>query len=162
LESILKSPLEERLLALCETVLGPQGFRTVDLDCRVGSRSLLRIFIERSAEGAGAPPTLDDCASASRLIGAALDAEPEMIPSAYDLEVSSPGLDRRLRLHADFEKAVGQDIRLKLTESVPGLGANVTGVLAGVGEKELVVNVNKKDWALALSKVRQANIIWRS
>lgn len=149
-------------MTLCDTVLSPEGFRTVDLDCRVGSRSLLRIFIERLAEGASAPATIGDCASASRLIGTALDAEPEIIPSTYDLEVSSAGLDRRLRLRADFEKSVGQEVKLKLTESVVGLGANVTGALAQVKTDELVVNVNKKDWTIALSKVCRANLIWRS
>src|SRR4051794_16535757 len=95
LESISKTPLELRILSLSENVLEPQGFRVVDVDCRVGHRSLLRIFIERAGSQ---NPTLDDCASASRLLSAQLDTDEEILPGAYDLEVSSPGLDRRLRL----------------------------------------------------------------
>jgi ribosome maturation factor RimP len=158
LDSISKTPLEAHILSLSEKTLEPKGFRVVDVDCRVGPRSIVRLFIERAPSQ---PPTLDDCATASKLVSEVYDTDSELIPGAYDLEVSSPGLDRRLRLREDFEKASGQDLKLKLTDSIPGLGANVTGKLERVDAENVVMNVNKKEWPIPLTKVRQANIIWR-
>lgn len=117
----------------------------------------MRLFIERAS---GEPPTLDDCANASRAIGDILENE-NLIPGAYDLEVSSPGLDRRLRVRADFEKSVGSDIKLKLTDSVEGLGANVTGKLERVDAAGVIVLTQKKEWPIPLSKIKQANVVWR-
>ena len=117
--SIAKSRLEMKVLELCDTHLGPRGFRAVDVDCHVAGKSIVRIFIERlrlqaEAELSSAEPetavspkrpqtSIEDCAEVSRLIGPVLDTV-EFIPGPYDLEVSSPGVERRLRLVSDFER----------------------------------------------------------
>ena len=151
LESISKTQVETQVLGLCEELLEPQGFRVVDLDCRIASRSLVRLFIERVAGATAASDkpgstgaTLDDCAEASRLIGGVLETKEELIPGGFDLEVSSAGLDRRLRTEADFRAVVGETVKLKLTAAIQGLGANVTGELVRVESAGIVVSVSKK------------------
>src|SRR5687767_6805867 len=125
--SIAKSESEKRILELCEKHLEPEGFRAVDVDCHLAGRSIVRIFIERIVPSGGdSTPSLENCASASRLLGPVLEADP-MIPGAFDLEVSSPGLDRRLRLDKDFEQVVGEEVKLKLIERIESIGANLTG-----------------------------------
>lgn len=165
MESILKTELEGALLQSCSEVLGPLQLRLVDLDCRLGGRSLVRVFIERIAGEAAepAPPvagaSLEDCTLASRALSPLLEADPR-IPGAFDLEVSSPGLDRRLRLRADFEASLGGDVKLKLTESVEGRGANLTGRLARVSPSEVVVVVDKTEVSVTWNQIKQANRVW--
>jgi ribosome maturation factor RimP len=170
-DSIFKTPLEAAVLDLCEKLLGPEGFRAVDVDCRMASRSLVRIFIEpaldldpeRLAARPQVSATLGDCSRMSPILGTALEAS-GLLPGAYDLEVSSPGLDRRLRLSADFAGQVGSDIKLKLIQALPGRGTNLSGRLTGFfpeGEPKLVVEVDGKSVDVPLEKIKQANVVWR-
>src|ERR1700757_2492125 len=89
--------LRERLIALIEPLLAPLGYELVELEYSAGrAHALLRVFIDRESG-----VTLDDCAQVSREISTLLDVE-DPIPSAYTLEVSSPGFDRVLRTQAHF------------------------------------------------------------
>lgn len=74
------------------------------------NQALLRIYIDRE-DGTGV--SLDDCTSVSREVGAILDVE-DPIKSHYQLEVSSPGLDRVLLTLAHFERFIGQDVKVRL------------------------------------------------
>ncbi len=162
MESIRKSQEEERLLNIAESALEPQGFRVVDLDFVPAGRSLIRFFIDKKVAAAPANPahvSLEECAEVSRLLDTVLENE-NFVSGAYDLEVSSPGLDRRLRLRGDFEKAVGKQLKLKLVEKVEGVGANCTGTLVQVDEKDLVVSVDGRERRLALAQVKRANEVW--
>lgn len=166
LESIRKSEFEQAVLRVCDGPLRERGFRIVDIDGRPGRRSLVRLYIDSVEEASppgpgkvpGAKVTLDDCATVSRAIGETLDLLPE-IPGPYDLEVSSPGLDRRLRLRSDFESAVGRTVRLKLGQRQAG-GVNVSGQLEGVEGAEIVVRVGREERRLALQDVIRANVVW--
>jgi ribosome maturation factor RimP len=84
----------------------------------------------------------------------------EFIPGAYDLEVSSPGVERRLRLKSDFERVIGSEVKLKLNEAIEGRGANLTGILLRVDEDSIVVNVSGGELAIPLNKVKKANLVW--
>lgn len=156
--SISKNPKEVEILQLCDESLASMGFRVVDVDCRLGGRSLIRIFIERAD---ATPPSLENCSEFSRAISQKLD-EKDLIPGAYDLEVSSPGLDRRLRLESDFKRVVGSDVKLKLFERIPGRGSNVTGKVTKVETGNLWIEIEKEEVAVALPKVKQANLVWRA
>jgi ribosome maturation factor RimP len=161
-DSIRKSQEETEILELCEGLISPLGFRPVDLDFRSAGRSLIRLFIERmKAEGAENTTAIsvENCAEVSRTISPVLD---ERIPGAYDLEVSSPGLDRRLRLRSDFEQAVGQDVKLKLVEKLPGRGANLTGKLLKVDKDEVFVAVGREEVPVPLALVVQSVRLWQA
>ncbi|HTL91057.1 MAG TPA: ribosome maturation factor RimP, partial [Steroidobacteraceae bacterium] len=96
--------LRERLIALIEPLLARLGYELVELEYSAGrAHALLRVVIDRLDREAGV--TLDDCAQVSREISALLDVE-DPIPSAYTLEVSSPGFDRVLRTQAHFGRFV--------------------------------------------------------
>ena len=72
---------------------------------------------------------LDDCERVSRDVSAALDVA-DIIPHAYQLEVSSPGLDRPLRRERDFARFVGESARIRLVDGVEGR-RNFSGTLRG-------------------------------
>ena len=71
LESIAKTEVENQLLALCSEKVEPEGYRIVDLDCRTGGRSLIRIYIERLSTDTQAV-SLEDCVKVSRGLGETL------------------------------------------------------------------------------------------
>ncbi len=100
--------VKQRLEALLEPALEGMGFELVDLEYRREERSwVVRLFIDR--EGG---VTLDDCVTVSREVGVLLEVE-DPVPQAYNLEVSSPGMDRVLKRPRDFERFAGQQIKLK-------------------------------------------------
>lgn len=161
MESIAKTEVERKLLTLCEKELEPKGYRVVDLDCRIGGRSLLRVFIERlGSVDTSAQVTLDDCVAVSRALNESLESF-DGIPGAFDLEVSSPGLDRRLRLQSDFAASAGSEVQLKLVESLEGVGSQVRGTVLEVNENNVLVGSSGKEIAVPWKKIRQANRVWK-
>ena len=79
--------------------------------------------------------TLEDCAQISRDVEAALDRD-DFIPTAYTLEVSSPGIERELFKLADFERFSGQNARIKTTQSINGQ-RNFAGIISAVSGREI-------------------------
>lgn len=158
MESIAKTEVEQKLLALCSEHIEPKGYRIVDLDCRIGGRSLLRIFIERPGTNAGV--ALEDCVEVSRSLNEVLESFSE-IPGTFDLEVSSPGIDRRLRLRSDFDSSQGQEVALKLVERIEGIGANFKGQVIATDEEKLVVGMQGKQVPIPWKQIKQANRIWK-
>src|SRR5688500_17982505 len=105
----------EELARLLEPTVERLGYELTDLELRIGGRDgVVRIFIDRP-EGVG----LADCETVSRQIGAVLDAE-DPVPGHYVLEVSSPGLDRKLTKPAHFRRFVDRDVRVKVRFPVDG------------------------------------------
>jgi ribosome maturation factor RimP len=93
-----------------------------------------RLYIERAAGAEDAGPNdagIDECAHASRLIGLAMEVE-DFIPSAYVLEVSTPGLERRFFKPVQLAAAQGRQVEITLAEAVDQSGRKkYTGLLAG-------------------------------
>jgi ribosome maturation factor RimP len=148
--SIRKSDAELRLLELVEPFLKERGFRAVDVDCRTFGKGLARIFVDA---------TLDQCAEISRGVEPLLDAS-DLFAGPYDLEVSTPGLDRRLRLKTDFETYVGGEVKFELAGKVEGLGAKARGQLLKVEEDKILVKVSGKEVQVPLENIARANAIW--
>jgi ribosome maturation factor RimP len=114
----------ERVREIAERVAASSGLEVVDLEfLGGGSARMLRVFLDKPAVGteSGAAQTgvtHEDCANFSREFGTILDVE-DVIPGAsYTLEVSSPGLDRRLTKAADFARFVGSRIKLMTRQPV--------------------------------------------
>lgn len=99
-----------------------------------GGRRLVRLTIDK--EGG---VNLDDCADFSRRVGAYLEAE-DVIPGPYSLEVSSPGLDRRLVKSSDFERFRGQTAKITLGTPLEGR-RNFKGRLAGLEGLEVLLEI---------------------
>jgi ribosome maturation factor RimP len=109
----------ERVREIADRVAASSGLEVVEVEILGGGNArMLRVFLDKPA--AGAEPlsgvTHGDCANFSREFGTILDVE-EVMPGSYTLEVSSPGLDRRLIKPADFSRFTGS--RLKLTTRQP-------------------------------------------
>ncbi|TWX56201.1 ribosome maturation factor RimP [Colwellia hornerae] len=118
-----------------------------------GNNSVLRLFIDHE-NGID----VDDCAEVSRQVGAILDVE-DPISSEFNLEVSSPGLDRPLFDKPHYEAVIGEIIEVKL--SIPLNGRRkFKGRLAAVENDTLVVAVDGEDYDLVLGNIVKANLVF--
>jgi ribosome maturation factor RimP len=130
--------LRERLVALIEPLLAQLGYELVDVEFTPArGRGALRIFIDKP-EGIG----LDDCARASREVSALLDVE-DPIPTAYTLEMSSPGEDRVLRTRAHFDRFVGSRVFVELAAPREGR-RRYTGMLRSVTDGGIALEVDRE------------------
>lgn len=120
---------KERLIELLEPAITVLGYELVDIDLRVGGRGLLRVYIDRRADDEGTV-TLADCELVSGQVGAVLDVE-DPLPGMYDLEVSSPGEDRKLRTAGHFERFVGREVKVELKQAREGR-RRLRGVLTSI------------------------------
>lgn len=147
---------KQRLIGLIEPALTALGYELVDLDLRLGRRGLLRVYIDRTSDDEGGV-TLADCELVSGQVGALLDVE-DPIPGAYDLEISSPGLDRKLRTLEHFERFVGREVRIELSRARDGR-KRLKGLLRAVEGETIVVDVDGNAWRLALDEVGEARLV---
>ena len=109
----------ERVRKIADRVAASSGLEVVEVEFLGGGKArMLRVFLDKPAAGADplAGVTHEDCANFSREFGTILDVE-DVMPGSYTLEVSSPGLDRRLVKAADFTRFTGS--RMKLTTRQP-------------------------------------------
>jgi ribosome maturation factor RimP len=113
----------ERVRRIAERVAGSSGLEVVELEVLGGGKHrMLRVFIDRpgAAPAANRPDgvTHEDCSSFSREFGTIIDVEDAVPGGSYVLEVSSPGLDRKLTKAADFERFRGHRVKLTTREPV--------------------------------------------
>ena len=118
-----------------------------------GGHGTLRVYIDRD-EGV----SIDDCASISHQISGILDVE-EPIKQAYDLEISSPGIDRPLFKLADFERYAGSTAKIKMAVGVDGR-KNFKGRLQGVADAKMVeIEVDGEVFSLPHADIARANLV---
>ena len=149
----------ERARRTLEPVLVRDGYELVDVEwVRGGGRWTLRVFIDR--EGG---VNVDDCQAVSRTVEPILDVE-DFIEPAYDLEVSSPGLDRPLRKPADFVRFAGQRAQVKaygpVAGTAPGTPARKhwTGVLRGFRDGAVELEVDGVLHRVPHDQIAKANL----
>src|SRR5579871_6310669 len=109
----------ERVREIADRVAASSGLEVLDVEFLGGGKArMLRVFLDKPAAGNDpmAGVTHEDCANFSREFGTILDVE-DVMPGSYTLEVSSPGLDRKLMKAADFARFTGS--RIKLTTKQP-------------------------------------------
>lgn len=155
------SQLLEQIEELTLPILEDLGAELVDLEYQRESHGwVLRFFLDK--EGG---INLDECAEASREIAALLDVE-DIIDTAYQLEVSSPGLDRPLKKLTDFQRFAGQKAKIKTIVSCDPderghRRKTFVGELQGVeDEKILLLQTDKKGGQVAfnLDQIEKANL----
>jgi ribosome maturation factor RimP len=118
----------DRVRQIAERVAGSSGLEVVEVEvCGAAKHRVLRVFIDRpgAAPSLGGPETNrpdgvthEDCSKFSREFGTVVDVEDAVPGGSYVLEVSSPGLDRKLTKAADFERFLGQRVKLMTREPV--------------------------------------------
>ena len=143
----------DELTALLEPTVERLGYELADLEIRLGGKGgLVRLFIDK-AEGIG----LDDCEKVSRAVSALLDVE-DPIPGHYDLEVSSPGLDRKLSKPAHFRRFVGATVKVQTRFPIEGR-RRFRGKLEAAEEDNIVVEVDGESHSLALASIDTARLV---
>jgi ribosome maturation factor RimP len=113
----------EKVRQIAERVAGSSGLEVVEVEVSGGGKHrTLRVFIDKpgAAPAADRPDgvTHEDCSNFSREFGTIVDVEDAFPGGSYVLEVSSPGLDRRLTKASDFERFRGQRVKLMTREPV--------------------------------------------
>jgi ribosome maturation factor RimP len=127
-----KHSIDERIREIAAGVAGKNNLELVHVQAKGAKNNMtLRVFIDKQGG-----VTHDDCVTVSREIEAVLDAE-DFIPSAYLLEVSSPGLERELYSLQDFEKFAGKPARVKTYAAIDGQ-KNFRGRIEKVEGEEIV------------------------
>jgi ribosome maturation factor RimP len=131
----------EQVRELAARVAATHGLEIFDVQFRrEGSGMVLRVLIDRPGPAATADDSVgvDDCAKVSRDLSAVLDVE-DVVPTAYTLEVSSPGLDRPLRHAGDYRRFAGRRAKIVMREAVDGQ-KYFRGTLGGMVDDEVVID----------------------
>ena len=151
--------VQVRIRGIVEQLAASEGMEVVEVELRgKGPRSLLRIFIDKPGG-----VTHRDCELISRQVGAILDVE-DLIPASYTLEVSSPGVERRLTRPADYDRFAGRKVRLRLKQPL-GAQRQLVGRLDGLGNGVLTLTLASGECAsVEYDNVEQANLVfeWKS
>ena len=142
----------EQITRTVEPILQESALELVDIEFQPsGKRWLLRVYIDK--EGG---VSIADCERASKEMSRHLDVE-DIIAHPYVLEVSSPGLTRRLRKQADFERGKGKTCRIVTRSEVDGKH-EFRGEIVSVTEDEVEVREEKGAHRIPLSVISKANL----
>jgi len=158
----------ETVRGIAERVAAAHGLEVLEVEYRGGGKSrTLRIFLDNPA----GKITHDHCADVSREVSTILDVEDVVPGNTYTLEVSSPGMDRKLYQAADYERFTGRLVKLALFEPVSG-NRHFEGRLVSFANGKLTVDTAdrgrmKKSKAepvgakveIALTNVEKANLV---
>lgn len=152
---MMQTPLEEKIRLLLAPSIEAMGYALVRVRMQEGSRArLLQIIAERAD---GQAMTITDCEQISHAASALLDVE-DPISGAYQLEVSSPGLDRPLVSLADFIRFTGSEAKCETALPVAGR-KRFRGKILGVEEGVVRLQTPEGEAALAFSNLRSAKIM---
>ena len=150
----------ERIRGAAERVAHSEGLEIFDIEWKIGKQRLLRVYIDRPP-AAGEPEagiSHKDCERVSEQLSVILDVE-DLVPGpAYVLEVSSPGLDRKLRNRADYERFTGRLARIWLNEPME-TQKYFEGRLAGFADGSVKLTRKGKEIAVPFAGIRKANLV---
>ncbi|MGG4341616.1 ribosome maturation factor RimP [Paenibacillus lautus] len=146
--SKIKTTVEE----MVQPYLDEHGFELVDVEyVKEGSNWFLRVFVDKDGG-----IDIDDCGLVSEYLSQKLD-ENDPIPTAYFLEVSSPGAERPLKKKEDVAKSVGKNVFVTVYEPINGL-KEFEGKLESFDNEELVIQTVKKQHVIPYAKVASARL----
>lgn len=151
----MPNPLTDKIREVVTPPTEGAGYELVDVEWkREQSGWVCRVFIDRPDRGI----SHEDCERVSRELSAVLDVH-DVIPQAYSLEVSSPGLDRPLRTVAHFSRFVGKKARVRMRQGVEGR-RNFSGTIVGVSGGHALVEVEGQEFALPVADIERANLVF--
>ena len=143
----------DELRSLLEPTVENMGYELVDLEFRIGGRDgVVRAFIDHP-DGI----TLDDCEKVSRVISALLDIE-DPLPGHYNLEVSSPGLDRKLTKVEHFQRFAGETVKVQMRFPIEGR-RRFRGTLVTSDSENIVVEVDGEPHTLPMATIDTARLV---
>jgi ribosome maturation factor RimP len=143
---ITKTLLESRILLIAKPIVQDMGFEVIRIRLIDGKSKLIQIMIDSPKMNL----TVDDCANVSNELSAAIDVE-DPYEDAFNLEVSSPGIDRPLTRLCDFDQWSGYEAKLETTSAIEGQ-KRFKGILSGTDDDEVLIKMDigtiglKFDW----------------
>ena len=154
-----------RLDAVVEPIARAHGAEVVDLEFKSEQGGwILRIYVEKlgsadsNADTRDAAVDLDLCSGIARDLSPALDVA-DVVPHRYNLEISSPGVERPLKKERDFVRFTGKKAKLKLHTASLG-DKVVTGILGGVEGGKLKVIDGHRNHVIPLEQVSTARLVF--
>ncbi len=143
----------DELEKLLEPSIESLGYELSDLEVRLSGKSgVIRLFIDRP-EGIG----IEDCEKVSSAVGALLDVE-NPIPDQYDLEVSSPGWNRKLRKVEHFQRFAGKTVKVEMRFPIAGR-KRFRGTLLSSDDANIVVDVDGVSHTLPMATIDTARLV---
>lgn len=145
--------MDKKLAELLNPILEDMGFEMVRVRLSSGNPSTLQIMADR-LDG---PIGVDELAEINTSVGTILDVE-DPIPENYTLEISSPGIDRPLTRIKDFDSFQGFEAKIETTELIDGR-RRFRGVLAGVNNDEVLINLEEGTIGLKFTWLSEARLV---
>jgi ribosome maturation factor RimP len=142
-----------KIVDLVSRVVNPLGYECLDVEWVAHDR-ILRVFVD-SLSGVG----MDDCLRVNREL-VELEELDENVPGSYRLEVSSPGVEKPLRTAAHFSAVIGQNVRVKLTQSVDDRRQGAGRVLDVDAEKNVTLGLDSGEWRFPVTLVHGAKLVY--
>lgn len=143
----------DELAKLLEPTVEGLGYELTDLEVRLGGKGgLIRVFVDK-ADGID----LDDCEKVSLAVSALLDVE-DPVPGNYNLEVSSPGLDRKLTKVEHFQRFAGEIVKVQMRFPIEGR-RRFRGTLVSSDDENIVVEVDGESHSLPLKTIDTARLV---
>lgn len=143
----------QALLDLFEPEVVAIGYELLGIELtQNGNGSILRVYIDKDGG-----VDIDDCVAVSHQLTGLLDVE-DPIAGHYDLEVSSPGLDRPLFTIEQFNKFIGEMVKIRLYEKHNGRKRFV-GVLHAVNDDEVVINCEDEEYKVPFRLIERARLV---
>lgn len=155
----LYSPREQQIESALKLPLEGMGYRMVRISWGGGSHKQLLLMIERVD---GAPITLKDCEEVSRFVSPKLDTEdviPDNVP--YNLEVSSPGVERPLMHSEDFTRFIGKQVAVKTRVALNGR-KRFHGVIEKTDDASATLHITEDDLhiTIPISDMQSASLVF--
>ncbi|MBR1605933.1 MAG: ribosome maturation factor RimP [Alphaproteobacteria bacterium] len=145
---------KHHLADMLEPIIEKLGYETVRIMTIGQTNPTLQIMIDKTD---GTEITVDDCAKVSRALSEILD-EKDPIADKYNLEVSSPGLDRPLTKPAHFQKFAGNEVKIETDELVDGR-KRFKGVLKGIEGSDVLLTMDETVYQIPFDAIAKAKII---
>jgi len=148
----MNEAMEHQIELLVEPIVREKGLELVDVEyIREGAHWYLRLYVDKDGG-----VDMDDCSGVSHRVSEMLD-EKNPIPQAYMLEVSSPGLERRLKKEEDFIRFQGSLVMVNTTSQFQGF-KEFSGNLIGLINDEIVLEYKNKRIAIPRALVKKTHL----
>jgi len=149
----MREPVASKIEEVAQRVAQSEGLELVEVEVKGGGNSrFVRIAIDKP-EGV----THGDCELISQQVGTILDVE-DLVPGHYTLEVTSPGVERKLIKPKDYERFQGRKARISLRDAVDGR-KNWEGILAGFADDAVIMEIEPgQTRQFPFAQIQKANL----
>jgi ribosome maturation factor RimP len=151
----------EKIREAAQRVARSEGVEVFDVEWKVGKQRFLRVYLDRPP-GPSNPENLGishrDCERVSEQLSVLLDVE-ELVPGpGYVLEISSPGMDRKLVKESDYERFTGRLAKIWLNEPLEGK-AYLEARLAGIADGNVKLDIKDRELTMPYANIKKANLV---